>query len=89
VREVERELGRVAKRWGGMLDAWSRGEGMVTTCPLRGPPSSSWCASLCLCWRPCLGRLQAEFGHGPKGKVKGHMMLYKIYLGFMTISALD
>jgi hypothetical protein len=41
VREAERELGRMAKRLGGMLDAWSRGEGMATACPLRGPPSSS------------------------------------------------
>jgi hypothetical protein len=41
VREAERELGRMAKRLGGVLDAWSRGEGMVTVCPLRGPPSSS------------------------------------------------
>jgi transposase InsO family protein len=41
VREAERELGCVAKRWGGVLDAWSRGEGMATACPLRGPLSSS------------------------------------------------
>jgi hypothetical protein len=49
---------------GGMLDAWRGSEGMATACPLKGPSSSSWRASLCLCWRPCLGRLRAEFGHG-------------------------
>jgi hypothetical protein len=71
---------------GGVLDAWRGSEGMVTVCPLRGPPSSSWRASLCLCWRPCLGRLRAKFGHGSKGKVEARMMLYDFHLGAKVTS---
>jgi hypothetical protein len=36
-----------------------------------------------------LGWILAELDLGPNTKFEAHSMLYKIYLGFMTISALD
>jgi hypothetical protein len=36
-----------------------------------------------------LGWILAELDLGPNTKFEAHSMLYKIYLGFMTISVLD
>jgi hypothetical protein len=36
-----------------------------------------------------LGWILAELDLGPNTKFEAHLMLYKMYLGFMTISALD
>jgi hypothetical protein len=56
---------------------------------LRGVLPNTCGVTMWARWGSILGQLRAEFGHGPKGKVEAHTTLYKIYLGFMTVSALD
>jgi hypothetical protein len=73
--------------------SWGRGSSMLGTSMTRVGHCdifmNNWRVLRCLIWRLILDQLRANSGHGPKGKVKAHTMLYKIYLRLMTTGALD
>jgi hypothetical protein len=76
----EEELGRPLLRRLGRRDAQQQPSAMVGARPMHGCHrdnfANTWCASLCLCWRPRSGWLWTESRNGPKSKVVSLLMLY-------------